>query len=164
MIGAPEGFRYYRDDLPSSEAPIEAQRPRFDSIFDTLRGAGIRRSNLYLAWDFTVASDENIAGRMLAMRNDAFGQLGDTTMADLTVQGSSPSFAVTDVQDFTEAQDPEVAREVIGTYEVPCYLAPTARRAAASPSGPTASRPATATTRRSSTASSPGWRSTGPTR
>ena len=123
-IGAPEGFRYYRDDLPSSEAPIEAQRPRFDSIFDTLRGAGIRRSNLYLAWDFTVASDENIAGRMLAMRNDAFGQLGDTTMADLTVQGSSPSFAVTDVQDFTEAQDPEVAREVIGTYEVPCYLAP----------------------------------------
>ena len=31
-------------------------------------------------------------------------------------------------------------------------------------SGPTASRPATATTRRTSTASSPGWRSTGPTR
>ncbi len=124
VIPAPEGFRYYRDDLPSSEAPIEAQRARFDSIFATLRDVDVRRSDLYLAWDFTVASDENIAGRVLAMRNDAFAELGDTTMADLTVQGTSPEFTVTGVENFTPAEDTEVAREITGTYEVPCYLQP----------------------------------------
>ena len=39
-IPAPEGFRYYRDQLASSEGPINAQRARFESIFNTLRGAG----------------------------------------------------------------------------------------------------------------------------
>jgi len=38
-IPAPEGFRYYRDQLPSSEGPINAQRARFESIFNTLRDA-----------------------------------------------------------------------------------------------------------------------------
>ncbi len=127
-IPAPEGFRYYRDDLPSSEPAIEAQRGRFDSIFESLRGAGIRRSNLYLAWDFTVASDLNIAGRALHMRDDAFAGLGDATMGDLTAQGTAPAFSIDSVQNFAPGsgpgQDDEVAREIEGTYTVPCYLAP----------------------------------------
>ena len=90
VIGAPRASATTATTCPRPRPRSRPSARRFDSIFDTLRGAGIRRSNLYLAWDFTVASDENIAGRMLAMRNDAFGQLGDTTMADLTVQGSSP--------------------------------------------------------------------------
>src|SRR4029078_11887301 len=116
--------RYYRDELPTDNATINAQRGRFESIFRTLRDAQIKRSDLYRSWDFTVASDENIAGRMLSIRNDAFAQLGDTTMSDLNVQGTSPAVSVTDVQNFTEGQDAEVAREVIGTYQVPCYLEP----------------------------------------
>lgn len=123
-IEAPAGFRYYRDDLPSDEAPIEAQRDRFDSIFSSLSDAGIRRSNLYLAWDFTVASNENIAGRLLAMRDDALAQLGDTTMNDLQAQGTAPEFTVTSTENFTPSQDPDMARRVQGTFEVPCYLAP----------------------------------------
>ncbi len=93
-LSAPQGFRYYRDDLPSDEAQINAQRSRFDSIFKKLHNANIKRSNLYLAWDFTVASDENIAKNILAMRNDAFAQLGDTNLADNVVQGTAPSFTV----------------------------------------------------------------------
>jgi hypothetical protein len=123
-IPAPEGFRYYRDQLPSSEAPINAQRPRFESIFNTLRGAGIRRSNLYLAWDFTVATDENIAARELHIRDDALASLGDTTPGNGVLDGSAPDFNVTTIDDFTSAEDPEIARRVRGTFTVPCYLQP----------------------------------------
>ncbi|MGH8591520.1 MAG: hypothetical protein ACREXX_20040, partial [Gammaproteobacteria bacterium] len=93
-ILAPEGFRCYRDRLPTRRAPIKRRRSHFEGIFDTLRQAGIQRSNLYLAWDFTVASDENIAGRVLSMRDDAFGQLGDDDLSDLTVEGHAPAFQV----------------------------------------------------------------------
>ncbi|HEY6654258.1 MAG TPA: hypothetical protein VI028_09045, partial [Solirubrobacterales bacterium] len=123
-IPAPEGFRYYRDQLPSSEAPINAQRPRFESMFSTLRGAGIRRSNLYLAWDFTVATDENIAARELHIRDDALASLGDTAPGDGVMEGSAPDFQVTQVDNFTPVQDPEIARRVRGTFTVPCYLEP----------------------------------------
>jgi hypothetical protein len=123
-LNAPQGFRYYRDDLPSKKKPIKKQRKRFKKIFKDLRNAEIDRADLYLAWDFTVASDENIAERMLAIRDDAFGQLGDTNLADVTVQGNSPSFTVDSVQTFTPAQDPEMARRVQGTFTVPCYLVP----------------------------------------
>ncbi len=118
-LAAPEGFRYYRDDLPSSKGPINKQRPRFEKIFQTLRKAGIERSNLYLAWDFTVASDANIADPLLGMRDDAFSQLGDTDLADEEVTGTAPAFTVTSV-----ANDPdvEIARRVKGTFTVPCYL------------------------------------------
>ena len=123
-IHAPEGFRYYRDGLSVDDPAVEAQRARFEGIFDTLRDADIKRPTLYLAWDFTVASDENIAGRMLHIRDDAFAQLGDADLADGSVQGSAPTFAVTSVENFTEAQDPELARRVQGTFQVPCYLVP----------------------------------------
>ncbi len=93
-LAAPEGFRYYRDDLPSNEAAINDQRKRFDNLFRDLRKADIKRKNLYLAWDFTVSSDENIAQRLLHIRNDAFAQLGDTNLADGVVQGTAPAFSV----------------------------------------------------------------------
>ena len=38
--------------------------------------AGIARNDLYLAWDFTVASQRNITERLLFMRDDAFAALG----------------------------------------------------------------------------------------
>ncbi|MGH2985525.1 MAG: hypothetical protein ACRDLO_02415 [Solirubrobacterales bacterium] len=120
----PEGFRYLRDALPVRKPPVEDQRKRFDRVFRDLRREKIKRRDLYLAWDFTVASDDNIAGRMLHIRDDAFAQLGDTNLADVQVQGGSPSFQVTSVENFTEAQDPQLARRVQGTYEVPCYLVP----------------------------------------
>jgi hypothetical protein len=121
-IKAPEGFRYYRDDLPSKDAAINDQRDRFNGIFSTLRDAGIKRANLNLAWDFTVASDENIAGRVLHMRDDALAQLGDTSPGDNVVQGTAPLFSVTSVQNFTIGQDTRMARRVQGTFQVPCYM------------------------------------------
>jgi len=123
-LSAPEGFRYFRDRLPSDSSAINSQRKRFARVFRVLREADIKRRDLYLAWDFTVATDENIAERLLHIRDDAFAGLGDTTMADVEVQGDSPAFTVTSVENFTPAQDPELARRVQGTFEVPCYLQP----------------------------------------
>ncbi len=118
-IAAPEGFRYYRDKLPSGKAAINKQRNRFERVFKDLRSAGIDRSNLYLAWDFTVGSDQQIASRMLDIRNDAFAQLGDTDLSDGVVTGTAPSFDVTGVD---LNPDSDIARRVTGTFTVPCYM------------------------------------------
>ena len=118
-LDAPEGFRYYRDDLPTNKKPITDQSKRFEDLFRDLRKAKIKRANLYLAWDFTVASNENNYERLLHMRDDAFGQLGDTNLADGVVQGAAPAFNVTQVDTNPSA---EVARRVRGDFTVPCYL------------------------------------------
>jgi len=124
QIPAPNGFRYYRDKLRSDSPVINQRREHFEGIFKTLQKAHIKRKDLYLAWDFTVASDQNIAAHMLHIRNDAFAQLGDTNLADGVVQGNAPAFSVTSVQNFSSAQNPDTAREVQGTFTVPCYLTP----------------------------------------
>ena len=103
---------------------INQRRDHFKSIFKTLRKAHIKRKDLYLAWDFTVSSDQNIAARMLHIRDNAFAQLGDTNLADLAVAGAAPQFSVSNVQNLTAAQSPNVARLVLGTFTVPCYLRP----------------------------------------
>ena len=126
-IEAPEGFRLFRDGIPTGIPAIESRRSHFEQLFDELSDAGIRRRPLYMAWDFTVASTENITGRMLAMRNDAFAKLGDTNLTDGTVQGHAPDYDITSVTDFPTTTTPsdhgeQDIREVQGTFEVPCYM------------------------------------------
>jgi hypothetical protein len=119
---APEGFRVYRDSLPSSEQKVNERRPHFEEIFSKLQAAGIQRSSLYLAWDFTVASDQNNTGRVLSMRNRAFSALGDNNLADGAVQGTSPTFTVTKTTN--EPVPGQIARYVKGDVVVPCFLFP----------------------------------------
>lgn len=121
-LEAPLGFRYYRDDLPSSEEKVNERRPHFEELFSKLAAAGIKRSSLYLAWDFTVASDENNTKRVLSMRNRAFAALGDDNLADGIPQGKSPTFTVTEVE--KEKFPGEIARVVKGDVVVPCFLFP----------------------------------------
>ncbi len=121
-ILAPAAFRYYRDDVPSTQEQINVRRPHFEELFQKLETAGIERSSLYLAWDFTVASDANNTERMLAMRNDAFAQLGDTDLENGIPEGVSPSFTVEKVED--EPYPGQIARLVRGRFDVPCFLFP----------------------------------------
>jgi hypothetical protein len=121
-LQAQQAFRIYRDRIKSTDAAVNARRPHMERIFDTLAQAGIARKDLYLAWDFTVASERNLSERALHIRNDAFAALGDTNLADLRVQGSSPQFTVTGVTDYTPAEDNRIARQVTGNFTVPCYL------------------------------------------
>lgn len=120
-LTAPRGFRYYRDDVASADSAVNKRRRHFDRMFATLENSGIKRSGLYLAWDFTVASDMNIAGRVLSMRNRALRELGETTTADSVVDGVAPQFTVDSV---VEDAIPGQARQIRGTYSVPCYLTP----------------------------------------
>jgi hypothetical protein len=123
-IPAPPGFALYRDGLQTDVSAIEQRRGHFEEILSTLQQAGIGRGDLYDAWDFTVASTQNITQRMLSIRDRGLADLGDTSPGDGTMQGSAPTFTVTDVTDFPTATGHGVQniREVTGTYEVPCFL------------------------------------------
>lgn len=119
VLEAPAGFRYYRDVLPTGKAAINQRRSHFEDIFRRLRNAKIKRANLYLAWDFTVASDENNSDRARVMRDRAFATLGDDDLADRKALGSAPGFTVTSVDLNPNA---DIARLVKGTFEVPCFM------------------------------------------
>jgi hypothetical protein len=117
-----DAFRVYRDNLTTEDDAIESRRPHMEELFETLGQAGIQRSGLYLTWDFTVASERNISGRALKIRDDAFAQLGDTDLADGVIGGDAPAFTIDDVQDFTPAEDDRIRRIVMGHVTVPCYM------------------------------------------
>lgn len=105
-IAPSDVFRAYRDRLDTGNATIERRRPAIERIFDDLAAADIARDELWLAWDFTVASEESLAGRLLHMRDDAFERL----------DGHAPDFTVDTVE------DAGAVRVVRGTFEVPSYL------------------------------------------
>lgn len=117
-------FQRFRDDTVPADAPagVKARQAQMEGIFSTLGGFGIARSSLYRAWDFTTASEQNLTERVLKMRDDAYGQLGDTNLADLNPQGAAPQVTVTSVKDYTPSESHYVLRRVKGTIKVPCYM------------------------------------------
>jgi hypothetical protein len=128
-------FEAYRDGVETDNRVVEARRQKMEQIFETLEEAGIARDELHLAWDFTVASEQNLTGRLLAIRDDAFAQLGDTNLADGAVQGEAPlveGLQVTNYElcdaDANPACGPNQSnyalRKITGTFEVPCYMDP----------------------------------------
>jgi hypothetical protein len=120
-IRASDDFKVYRDGVFTTNPTVEARRGRFESMFRTLAEAGVDRDSLYLAWDFTTASERNLSERVLAMRDDAFARLGDTNLADLRADGSSPEFRITRITENPPDQE-QLARVVEGRMTVPCYL------------------------------------------
>ena len=123
LIPAAPTFAAYRDGavLPRPSPVGSARRAHMESIFATLEAAGIGRSDLYLAWDFTVASERNLTERALHVRDDAFAALGDTDLGDLHIQGDAPAWTITAV---TDRPDEGTLRRVEGTIAVPSYLTP----------------------------------------
>jgi hypothetical protein len=129
-IAAQHDFRILRDQQPSDDPLINERRDHYQEIFHTLKKAGIKRKDLYLAWDFTVASERNLSERMLAIRDDAFAQLGDTNLSDLKVEGTVPPHTDTQITNFAPCgsdgcqagESDQLVRRVQGTFDVPCYL------------------------------------------
>jgi hypothetical protein len=109
---APRGNRF----PPPADIDPADREARYDDIFTRLAVRRVDVGSLYLAWDFHVASEDNLAGRALAIRDDAFAQLGDTDLADRQVQGESPEFTV------GEVVDEGGQRTVHGSVTVPNYL------------------------------------------
>ena len=124
-------FATYVHDYLHRTPATDPRARHMDEIFADLREAGWTVStnpkDLFLAWDFTTASTQNVTGRMLAIRDDAFEQLGETKAQIDSGKdaGSAPSFTVSSVTNFTPAQNSNVAREITGTFTVPCYITPT---------------------------------------
>ncbi len=118
VIAPPPWFKKLRDNktLPPNE---RSQRGRYTTIFSALNRAGIQRGSLYEAWDFTVGSEKSLTSRLLSVRNDAFGQLGDHNLADGKVAGRAPGFTVT--SNVPLPSDPTI-RVVKGSFQAPCYL------------------------------------------
>ena len=110
VLEAPITFRVLRDNNTVTEPRLLDRRATFEPIFQELATAGVNRSDLYLSWHFTVASAQSLAGRVLAMRDDAFGQLN----------GQAPTFKVTET--IREDLRPGIDKVVKGTFEVPLYL------------------------------------------
>jgi hypothetical protein len=121
-------FRAIRDGRASGALAKRARR--LEPVLDRLERAGIRRKTLYRAWDFTVASTRNLTERALAIRDDAFAQLGDFKLADGRVKGDPPAFRIDRVEELRpcgadgcqEGEDDRLLRIVDGTVTVPCYL------------------------------------------
>jgi hypothetical protein len=78
----------------------------FARILDDVAANDIDVNEVFLAWDFTVASAESLSGRAISMREVGYAALGD----------SAPAFTVTD------QLDSESTRVINGTYEVPNFL------------------------------------------
>ncbi|MBK8294572.1 MAG: hypothetical protein IPK93_07280 [Solirubrobacterales bacterium] len=108
-----------------------------DNVYPALDKAGVSKDGLYLAWDFTVASQESLTGRMTTIRDDAFKRLGDTDLADRKISGDSPEVQITAFCDSdspatpacgdgagkSPVPPPGVKRYVDGFIKnVPCYL------------------------------------------
>jgi hypothetical protein len=109
MLESPPAFRALREGTPVTNPRVREMRGRYDDIFSFLGNNGYERDNLFLAWDFQVASRDFVLGPLLSMREKAI------------------EFANNDEFDFEiskvkEAPDDNVAKIVEGTFEVPTFL------------------------------------------
>jgi hypothetical protein len=111
-IEASDGFRAYRDRLDSGVDEVEARRESMDAVFADLSDADVARDDLIMAWDFTVRSTEDATGRLVSMRDDAFGDLGD----------EAPEFVVDPADPAGASDAASGSRVVTGRYTVPNYL------------------------------------------
>ncbi|HVM41201.1 MAG TPA: hypothetical protein VM618_10540, partial [Acidimicrobiia bacterium] len=100
------------DDKTVEDTLFAARKAHLDAlVWPEIAAAhpAIERDEVWLAWDFTVASAENLAGRMLHMRDDAFASL----------DGAAPAFTVTSVE---ENVNGNLFRRIQGEFQVPRYV------------------------------------------
>lgn len=105
-------FRALRDGEDTDVATIDARRAHFEEIFATLSDAGVARDDLQLAWDFTTASLEDDTGWMLSVRDQALAIVG----------AAGPAFEITQVEEFTEAENAHIRKRVRGMMTVPLFM------------------------------------------
>jgi hypothetical protein len=91
--------------LDQDPEPLERART-LREMLEALDAHGVDPDVLYLAWEFTVASEESLSSRLLHMRDEAYTGLGD----------GAPEFTV------TASTANEGVRTIDGTFDVPNYL------------------------------------------
>jgi hypothetical protein len=130
-IEAQAPFRALRDRRRTSDPSLERRRGHFEELFRTLKRARIDRKDLYLAWDFTVASEQGLTRRALSIRDAAFAELGDANLADSDPEGTAPAYVQNpDLPDELAEGDQLDGRRrlsdgtlrIAGRLTVPCFL------------------------------------------
>jgi hypothetical protein len=75
----PEGFRRLRDAAVVDDARLSPLLAHFEqNVFPLAKTAGISRSSLQLAWDFTTGSDEHVLADMLDVRTLVLAAIDET--------------------------------------------------------------------------------------
>jgi hypothetical protein len=114
-------FRALRDGAPTTIPEVEARRAHFEELFTRLARRGIARSDLVLAFDFVVRSDEQLTGAMLAMRDDAYAALDAIQPGDASAVHLDAAFNAANVHDCSDPAQ-RLWRIVRGTFDGPYYL------------------------------------------
>jgi hypothetical protein len=103
-------FQALRDGTPTNQAAIESRREAYKDIFERLEKAGIERSSLQIAWDYSTASREVNTRWLLHMRDDALAKVGEM----------GPTYTVKAVE--TEGISDKLRARVILNMKVPLYM------------------------------------------
>jgi hypothetical protein len=109
VIPPSAAFQALRDSHVTSMASLESRRAHFEDVFAKLTAAGIERSTLQIAWDYTTATQAGTTGDLLSMRDDALATVGQT----------GPSFTIDQVE---TNPNPYLVKRLHGTMTVPLYL------------------------------------------
>ncbi len=104
------GFVVLRDGLLDDASPRASERARFQEIFALLDRIGISRMDLQAAWDFTTASEGEVSGRLVRMRDGAwsFPQTGEAVHINQVTQHP--------------AGMEDLLLDITGTFAVPSFL------------------------------------------
>lgn len=109
-VAAPLGFAHVVRGEVAGHPVLEPLAQRYEEdIFPVLEQAGVQRSGLQLAWDFTTSSDARNTDDLTAIREDiiaTLGQAGPVVEFDAVIPDYSEEFAL----------------RVEGKIEVPLYL------------------------------------------
>jgi hypothetical protein len=109
LVKPSPAFAALRDGTPSDEISVERRRALYADIFTRLAGAGVDKSDLQLAWDFTTASRQNNTRWMLHMRDDALAKVGD----------DGPEYKIVKVE---ENPNPHIWKRIHARFTAPLYL------------------------------------------
>ncbi|MGH7327820.1 MAG: hypothetical protein ACREJX_05670, partial [Polyangiaceae bacterium] len=104
-----QAFQALRDGVPLADFSVDRRRALYADIFGKLAVAGIDKSDLQIAWDFSTASRDNNTKQMIAMRDDAFAAVGS----------EGPDYSIESV---TENPSTHVRRRIMGLMTAPLYL------------------------------------------
>ncbi|MBI2894933.1 MAG: hypothetical protein HYY06_15370 [Deltaproteobacteria bacterium] len=94
---------------PTDSVLFEAHREELDAVLAALGDAGVAKSDLLLAWDFTTSSNELMHQTVLEMRRQALEEIGD--------RGIGYQIDEVDLD-----PEEELAIRITGTFESPLFL------------------------------------------
>jgi hypothetical protein len=109
------GFQAVLDNKDTGHARLDAARPRLRQAVDAVVAAGVKRTDLLVAWDFTIAPDMDAIVDPLAARDAALSAMGPLA-ANMTYTVKSDLG--------TPNGDPRLARRIEIEFQAPLVVGP----------------------------------------